>query len=81
MNSYLTIILNVVEGSEKVLTFCIIAILSETVRTEWLRTDVFIFILTWVYIYICTMENVILYVILSCIFCCSILYIALCRLL
>ena len=49
MNSYLTIILYVVEGSEKMLTFCIVTIFKETFRMEWLRKDVFIFKLTGVY--------------------------------
>ena len=46
MNSYFTIILYVVEGSEKILTFCIVAIFRE--RMEWLRKDVFSFNLTGV---------------------------------
>ena len=37
MNSYFTIILYVVEGSEKMLTFCIVAIFRETFRMEWLK--------------------------------------------
>ena len=49
MNSYFTIILYVVKGSEKMLTFCIVAIFRETFRMEWLRKDVFIFNLTGVY--------------------------------
>ena len=48
MNSYFTISLYVVEGSEKMLTFCIVAIFRETFRMEWLRKDVFIFNLTGV---------------------------------
>ena len=46
MNSHFTIILYVVEESEKILTFCIVAIFRETFRIEWLRKDVFIFNLT-----------------------------------
>ena len=49
MNSYFTIILYVVEGSEKMLTFCIVAIFRETLRMERLRKDVFIFNLTGAY--------------------------------
>ena len=49
MNSYFTIILYVVEGSEKMLTFCIVAIFRETFRMEWLRKDLFIFNVTGVY--------------------------------
>ena len=49
MNIYFTIILYAVEGSEKMLTFCIVAIFRETFRMEWLRKDVFIFYLTGVY--------------------------------
>ena len=43
MNSYFTIILYVVEGSEKILTFCIVAIFREPFRMERLRKDVFTF--------------------------------------
>ena len=46
MNSYFTIISYEVEESEKMLTFCIVAILRETFRIEWLRKDLFIFNLT-----------------------------------
>ena len=46
MNSYFTIVLYVVEGSEKMLTSCIVAIFRETFRMEWLRKDEFIFNLT-----------------------------------
>ena len=49
MNSYFTIVLYVVEGSEKMLTFCIVAIFRESFRMEPLRNDVFIFNLTGVY--------------------------------
>ena len=49
MNSYFTIILYVVEGSEKMLTFCIVVIFREKFRMERLRKDVFIFNLTGVY--------------------------------
>ena len=48
MNNYFTIILYVAEGSEKMLTFCIVAIFRETFRMEWLWKDVFIFKLTGV---------------------------------
>ena len=48
MNSYFTIIVYVVEGSEKMLTFCMVAIFREKFRMEWLRKDVFIFNLTGV---------------------------------
>ena len=48
MNSYFTIILYVVEGSEKMMTFCIVAIFKEPFRMEWLRKYVFIFNLTGV---------------------------------
>ena len=48
MHSYFTIILYVVEGSEKMLTFCTVAISRETFKMEWLRKDVFIFNLTGV---------------------------------
>ena len=48
MNNYFTIILYVTEGSEKMLTFCIVAIFIETFRMEWLRKDAFIFNLTGV---------------------------------
>ena len=48
MNNYFTIILSLVEGSEKMLTFCIVAIFREPFRMEWLRKDVFIFNLTGV---------------------------------
>ena len=43
MNNYFTIILYVVEGSEKMLTLCIVAIFRETFKMEWLRKEVFIF--------------------------------------
>ena len=43
MNSYFTIILYVVEASEKMLTLCKVAIFRETFKMEWLRKDVFIF--------------------------------------
>ena len=48
MNIYFTIILYVVEGLEKMLTFCIVAIFRETFRMVWLRKDVIIFNLTGV---------------------------------
>ena len=48
MNSYFIIILYVVEGSEKMLTFCIVVSFRETFRMEWLRKDVCIFNLTGV---------------------------------
>ena len=48
MNGYFNIIFYVVEGSEKMLTFCIVAIFREKFRMEWLRKDVFIFNLTGV---------------------------------
>ena len=48
MNSYFAIILYVVEGSEKMLTFYIVAFFREPFRMEWWRKDVFIFNLTWV---------------------------------
>ena len=48
MNGYFTIILYVVEGSEKMLTFCIVAIFREPFRMKRLRKDVFIFNLTGV---------------------------------
>ena len=50
MKSYFIIILYAVEGSEKMLTFCIVAIFRETFRMDWLRKDVFIFNLTGVYL-------------------------------
>ena len=43
MNNYFTIILYVVEGSEKMLTFCIVAIFRKPFIMERLRKDVFIF--------------------------------------
>ena len=43
MNNHFTIILYVVEGSEKLLTFCIVVIFREPSRMERLRNDVFIF--------------------------------------
>ena len=52
MNSYFIIILYIVEGSKKMLTFCIVAIFRETFRMEWLRKDVFIFKLTGVYLHV-----------------------------
>ena len=50
MNCYFIIILYVIEGSEKMLTFCKVAIFRETFRLEWLRKTVFIFKLIGVYI-------------------------------
>ena len=49
MNNYFTIILYVAEGSEKMLTFCIVVIFRETFRMEWLRKYILIFNLTGVY--------------------------------
>ena len=54
MNSYFTISLYVVEGSEKMLIFCTVAIFRETFKIEWLRKDVFIFNLTGVYAIVLT---------------------------
>ena len=52
MNSYFTFILYAVQGSEKMLTVCIVVVFRETFRMEWLRKDVFIFNLTGVYVWI-----------------------------
>ena len=51
MNSYFTIILYAVEGSEKMKTYFVVAIFRETFIMEWLRKDVFIFNLTGLYVY------------------------------
>ena len=50
MYNYFTIILYVIEGSEKMLTFCIVANFTEPFRMEQLRKDVIIFNLTGVYV-------------------------------
>ena len=49
MNKCFMIILYVVEGSEKLFTFCIVSISRKRFRTEWFRKFVFNFNLTGVY--------------------------------
>ena len=48
MNKYFIIILYVVEGSEKLFTFCMVSIFRKMFRTEWFRKFVFNFNLTGV---------------------------------
>ena len=49
MNKCFIIILYVVEGSEKLFTFCRVSIFRKRFRTEWFRKFVFNFNLTGVY--------------------------------
>ena len=59
MNKYFIIILYVVEGSEKLFTFCMVSIFRKMFRTEWFRKFVFNFNLTGVkyLIFIISEEN------------------------
>ena len=57
MNKYFVIILYVVEGSEKLFTFCMVSIFRKMFRTELFRKFVFNFNLTGVYVNVIVCGN------------------------